>query len=173
MSNKKKIITTKELARSLGNKTPVQLVTSMASKKHGKYHLNGSKAEKKIAKAACPHHIVDKHGKLKPYVEYSDGNKKVRCILCGQVFPTSFFEDATVNKRTDGLKEVVSQSKMLTTAIGGDRDTAMFLTSMNLQLNQFPKVYSNLRNVAEKADRNKKKKKNKKKAQNYGGWYQN
>ena len=54
MSNKKKIITTKELAHSLGNKTPVQLVTSMASKKHGKYHLNGSKAEKKI-EASKPH----------------------------------------------------------------------------------------------------------------------
>ena len=35
MSNNKKIITQKDLARSLGNKTPVQVVTSMLTKKHG------------------------------------------------------------------------------------------------------------------------------------------
>ena len=65
MSNNKKIITQKDLARSLGNKTPVQVVTSMLTKKHGKYRLNGSKAEKKIARSACQHHIVDKKGNIK------------------------------------------------------------------------------------------------------------
>ena len=114
MSNNKKIITQKDLARSLGNKTPVQVVTSMLTKKHGKYRLNGSKAEKKIARSACQHHIVDKQGNIKPRVEYSSDNKTVRCQICGAIIPTAFFEDATVEKRTDQAQQVISEKNVET-----------------------------------------------------------
>ena len=48
MSKKKNLTTLKDLSRTIGNKTPVQLVSSMVVKKKGKYHLTGSKEEKKI-----------------------------------------------------------------------------------------------------------------------------
>ena len=172
MSNNKKIITQKDLARSLGNKTPVQVVTSMLTKKHGKYRLNGSKAEKKIAKSACQHHIMDKKGNIKPRVEYSSDNKTVRCQICGAIIPTAFFEDATVEKRTSQTQQVINQAKMLACAVGADRDTAMYLTSAHMNMTQLPKVYDSLRSIAEKADRKKNKKKNKKKQKSMGGWYQ-
>ena len=171
--SKKKIITTKDLAHSLGNKTPVQVVTAMASKKHGHYKLNGTKEQKKIAKSACQHHIVDKHGRLKPMLEYGNENKVVRCMLCGATFPTSFYEDGFVHKNTSQLKTIRAQAKMMAWAIGADKETSMYLTGTNMNLDQFPKVYRSLRSVAEKADRSKKKKKNKKRKQEIGGWYQN
>ena len=172
MSKKKNLTTLKDLSRTIGNKTPVQLVSSMVVKKKGKYHLTGSKEEKKIARAACQHHIIDKHGNFKPRFEYVDGNKKLRCKICGAIVPTSFFEDGSVRKRVDGLKEVVEQSKMIACGIGADRDTSMYLTSLDLQAEQLPKVYGKVRDSAEQADRKKKNKKNKKKQQNMGGWYQ-
>ena len=73
MSNKKKVITQKDLAHALGNKAPTQYVSDLVTKKHGEYHLKGSKAEKKIAKAACQHHVIDRKGNLKPRIEYTNG----------------------------------------------------------------------------------------------------
>lgn len=172
MSNKKKIITPKDLSHELGSKTPTQYVSGKVGKKHGHYKILGSKAEKKIVKAACQHHIVDKHGKLRPAVEYTDSNKYVRCMICGAVFQTKFFEDNYVQKTSENMNQIVAQAKMFACAIGADRDTSTYLTSLNIQTSQISKVYGSLRAIAEKVDRSKKKKKNKKKKHEMGGWYQ-
>ena len=97
----------------------------------------------------------------------------VRCLLCGAVFPTKFFDDSFIHKSTDDMKQIVAQSKMFACAIGADKETSTYLTSLNMQVNQVPKVYGSLRSIAEKVDRTKKKKKNKKKKHEMGGWYQN
>ena len=94
-------------------------------------------------------------------------------MLCCSTFPTSFYEDGFVHKNTSQLKTILAQAKMMACAIGADKETSMYLTGTNMNLDQFPKVYRSLRSVAEKADRSKKKKKNKKRKQEIGGWYQN
>jgi hypothetical protein len=171
MSNNKgkKMIGAKDLLRTAGNKTPEQFITGLVVKKNGKYKLVGSKADKKIAVEMCRHHIIDKKGNLKPIIEYSDNGKIGRCPICKRTFPTKFMND--IQERTDEMSEGISQAKMISCAIGADRETTNFLTTLSYQTTQFPKVYKNMRNIAEKADRKKKKKKNKKNQKSLGTWY--
>jgi hypothetical protein len=167
--NNRKLITTKDLMRTTGNKTPEQFITGMVVKKNGKYKLTGSKQEKRIAREMCRHHIIDKKGNLKPIFEYSDNGKIGKCPICGRKFPTRFLDD--VQERTEDMTEAISQGKMISCAIGADRETTNFLTTLSFQTNQVPKVYKSMRAIAEKADRKKKKKKNKKNQKALGTWY--
>ena len=59
---------------------------------------------------------------------------------------------------------------MLAPALGADKKTRQQIGETNLYVDNFGKVYKNMRKVAEKKDKVKNKKKKKRNTSSLGGW---
>ena len=145
----------------------VKMITQVTSP-NGK--IKASKKKKKVIRDACVHtrYVNKRMTKKSPFIT-SDGKGMVRCKICGEVFPSSFYEEDTVRQRTKDFSAVVTQAAFINQAIDGGDDSANYIASLNIGAKRFPAVYKRLVNVAEKKDKIKKNKKKQQKA-SIGGW---
>ena len=151
----------------LGGVDPVVEVSKHLSKK-GK--LQGNKKEKKALRSICPHHTINKKGRIKPRV-HPEGGKMCTCEICRDRFKAGFYDDQEFDQAYRKFKPIASQGKLLAQAVGAGHDTVKEVSTLNLYIDRYEKTYKNLRNIAQKQDKAKKKKKNKKnKNTNLGSW---
>lgn len=166
MSKKKEKLST--IYGSIGEADPVKLISNHVNKK-GK--LRGEKHEKKMLRNACPHHVITKKGKLRATTE-QDGKGNVRCYICGDIIPMKFADDTEIRKSTNGFYKYVTQAKLMAQAIGAGKKAIRQVTDTATLTKAFPKLYVNMRNVAQKQDKAKKAKKKKRYngSSSYGAW---
>ena len=153
---------------SIGEADPVKLISNRVGKR-GKLH--GDKKEKKMLRNACPHHIITRKGKLRATTE-QDGKGNVRCYICGDIIPMKFADDAEIRKATNGFYKYVTQGKLMAQAIGAGKKAIRQVTDTATLTKAYPKLYVNMRNVAQKQDKAKKNKKKKRYggSSTYGSW---
>lgn len=152
-------------ALNLSGVNPVQTITEHTNKK-GK--LTGSKKEVKALRSICTHHVMTKKGKLKPQL-HDEGNKYCQCPICRERIRTAFYSDQEYDAARNPFKEIASQEKFLAQATGAGKQTMEEILTLNVAIDRNKKLYQNLRAVAEKKDKIKKKKKNNT-YNGMGGW---
>lgn len=140
--------------------------------KHGE--IKGeTKKETKNLKAMCPHHKINKKGKIKPTV-WNDGNGICTCEMCGAKIPTHLFEKEEVNKVYGKFKSLLDQARFMAESADLGKETNMFLADLSVKAAQFGKTYGKIKHTVERTEHMKKKKKGKKPngsgSENYGGW---
>lgn len=140
--------------------------------KHGEIKGN-SKKETKNLKAMCPHHKINKKGKIKPTV-YNDGNGTCVCTMCGAKFTTHLFNKEEIDKIQGKFKGVLDQARYMTEAADLGKDTSTYLAKLSVDVSHFGKTYGKIRHVVQRSENMKKKKKNNNNrgngSENYGGW---
>lgn len=145
----------------------VMQVTKSLNKK-GK--LKGkNKKETKMLKGMCPHHKLNKHGKVKPTIFSNDGESLI-CELCGARFPGHFFSNSEIKEIVEDMEVLNNQNKFMAVAIGAGEGTVDFFAQMGVALKSYKKNSKKLRNVAEKQNKVKKKSKSASGSANYGSW---
>lgn len=135
--------------------------------KNGK--LTGSKKEKKALRSICPHHSLNRKGKVKARI-HDEGNKNCQCPICKERFRSGFYSDQEFDAAYAKFKPIASQAKFIATATNAGKGTIEEISSLNLHIDTFGKTYRNLRSVAEKQDKVKNKKKKQRERENIGGW---
>lgn len=146
----------------------LQLVSKSVNKK-GKL-VGKNKKETKMLKAVCPHHRINKHGKVKPTF-MNNGEGTCVCTMCRATFPAKFFKDEKLDGIIGDMKTVNEQAKFMAVATGAGNQTIDFFTQFGVMLANYKKAYTKERNVAEKQSNVKNKKKKKSYESNqYGSW---
>jgi len=146
-------------------------LTTVSKSINKKGRITGkNKKEKKMKRALCPHHKINKKGHVKPTV-YVDG-KECICEMCGKRFPAKFFNDNKVDDIVDSFEELNEQQKYLSTAINQNSDTCDYFSEIASKLIGYKKKVKKIRNIAKKQSDIKKKKKNSRYegSREYGSW---
>ena len=150
-------------------------VTKACTKK-GK--LKGdSKKKTKTLIGICPHHKLNKKGKIKPTIFSNDGEYCI-CSMCGEKFPGSFYNNDQLSQIIGDMKELNNQNKYTSVAINAGDQTVDFFAQMGVMLNSYKKNSKKVRNVAERQGSVKKKKNKNRGGGNgsgssmYGSWGQ-
>ena len=146
---------------------PVQEVSRHLNKK-GKLKA-GDKKKEKALKSICPHHAINRKGKLKARV-HNDGNGQYQCDICRDRFKSNFYSDAEYDKAYDAYKPQISQAKMIAVAVGADKETIKEVCELNLHVDQSRQLMRRLRKVGQKQSTKPKKKKKKDNNNNPGAW---
>ena len=146
---------------------PVQEVSRHVNKK-GKLKA-GDKKKEKALKSICPHHAINRKGKLKARV-HDDGNGQCQCDICRDRFKSNFYSDAEYDKAYDAYKPQISQAKMIAVAVGADKETIKEVCELNLHVDQSRQLMRRLRKVGQKQSTKPKKKKKKGNNNNPGAW---
>lgn len=145
---------------------PVKTISSHLNKKG---RLRGSKKEVKALKSICPHHVLNRKGKVKVRV-HKEGDKNCQCDICKDKFQLGFYKDQQYDEAYAAYKPMISQAKLIMTAVGAGKETVQEITALNILADRSQKTMKNLRNVAQKQQNKKKKKKNKRQSKQLGGW---
>ena len=156
---------------SLAGVDPTVEITKHTNKK-GKL-IASNKKEKKALRSICEHQIINHKGKTKVRIEDAgskNGQDYLRCPICGDYYKAGFYTDEEYDKAYRGFKPILAQAKMLAPALGADKRTRQQIGETNLYVDNFGKVYKNMRKVAEKKDKVKNKKKKKRNTSSLGGW---
>ena len=139
--------------------------------KHGKIKGKNKKQTRTLV-GACPHHTLNKNGKIKPILS-NDGKQTCTCRACGASFKGHPYSGEDVKRMAKGTKELVNQLKYLSVAVNAGNETVRFACELGSMLEHLPSVYKNVKQIAEKAEAVKNKKKKKKSNSNFsnvGGW---
>lgn len=145
----------------------IMTVTKSVSKKG---RLKGkNKKETKMLKGMCPHHKLNKHGKVKPTV-FSNDNESLICEMCGARFPGSFFSNSKIKEIVRDMQTLNDQNKYIAVAVGAGEGTIDYFAQMGIALQTYKKNSKKLRNVAEKSSKVKKKSKQRTGSESYGSW---
>ena len=159
------------MARSSRAPKAVIKVTKAINKKG---RLKGhNKKEKKALRGACPHHKINKHGKIRPTIFSNDGEYCI-CTMCGQRFPAKFYSKQDMKDIVDQMKEFNNQNKYTAVAINAGDNMVDFFCNIGVSLESYVKNAMKAKNVAEKQGNVKDKKKNKNRngSSMYGSWGQ-
>lgn len=145
----------------------VMKITKSLTKK-GK--LKGSnKKETKLLNAICPHHKMNKKGKIVPTI-FNNGDYCV-CQLCGEKFPAIFYTNDNIGEIVGNMEELNNQNKFMAVATNAGDGINDFFTNFAVQLMTYKKNSKKLRNIAEKQGSVKEKKKRRNNGSNmYGSW---
>lgn len=142
--------------------------------KHGE--IKGqNKKETKNLRAMCPHHRINKKGKIKPTI-WNDGNGTCTCEMCGAKFTTHLYNKEELDKILGKTKAVLDQSRYMCESADLGKETAQFLADLSVKFSQFGKTYGKMKHSVERSENMKKKKNGKGKktngsgSENYGGW---
>lgn len=146
---------------------PVQEISRHLSKK-GKLKA-GDKKKQKALKSICPHHAINRKGKMKARV-HDDGNSNCQCDICRDRFKSNFYSDAEYDKAYDAYKPQISQAKMIAVAVGADKETIREVCELNLHVDNSRQLMRRLRKVGQKQSTKPKKKKKKNQNNNPGAW---
>lgn len=149
-------------------------LTSVSKSLNKKGRIKGkNKKETKALKGACPHHKINRKGRVKPTVYVQD--KDCICELCGKRFPAKFFSNEKVDEIVDDFEEFNNQAKYLATAVNQNSEICDFFSEVGVRIVGIKKKYKKVRNVAKKqSDIKKRKKKNRYQGSSqYGSWGSN
>lgn len=158
----------------MANKAKSVLKVTKSIDKKGR--LKGSnKKETKVLKGLCPHHRINKNGKVKPTIFSNDGEYCI-CTMCGAKFPAKFFTNDEIKTLVNDMKEMNNQNKYTAVATNSGDNMVDFFSQFGVMLQSYKKNTKKLRNVAEKQGNVRNKKKNKNGGGNgssmYGSWGQ-
>lgn len=144
-------------------------VTKCLNKK-GK--LKGSnKKETKLLKGVCPHHKINKKGKVVPQI-FNNGDYCI-CTMCQYKFPASFYTNDEIKDTVSDMKEMNNQAKFMSVATNSGDNMIDYFGQFGAMLESYTKNAKKLRNVAEKQGTVKSKKKKRNNGSNmYGSWGQ-
>lgn len=151
--------------------------TTKALTKKGK--LKGkNKKETKVLRAMCPHHKINKHGKLKPTIWITKGDDGIAysiCTLCNKKFPAHFFSDDEIADIVENMELLNNQNKFSAVATNAGDDTVKFFAQEGVILSKYKKLSKKTRNLAKKQSSiYKKRKKDKNQGSfKYGSWSTN
>lgn len=148
----------KEVSTNIKKGDIVQIVTQKRNK-HGE--LKGAnKKETKNLRAACPHHIITKKGKIRPQIR-NNGNGTVTCTMCDHTFPTTLPQKNEVRDKIKGVTELLDQARYIGIAADLGKDTISYLTEVSVELSHLGKTITKAAHVVERREQVGKKKKNK------------
>lgn len=161
-----------------GIKNGKSLVSTITNNlnKHGEIKGENKKETKKL-KAVCPHHRVNKKGKIRPTIENHDG--VCYCKMCGAEFRAPLYENKELSAIVNKYKGVLNQAKFITQSADMGENMIGFFANANIYASETKKQYKKIRKIAEKSDRIKKKKGGKNRnnggynsnsSDNYGSW---
>ena len=157
----------------MANKSKSVMKVTKSINKKGK--LKGhNKKETKMLKGICPHHRINKHGKVKPTIFSNDGEYCI-CTMCGAKFPAKFFTNDEIKTLVNDMEEMNNQNKFTSVATNSGDQMVDYFGQFGVMLKVYKKNAKKLRNVAEKQGnvRNKKKNKNGGSGSSmYGSWGQ-
>ena len=155
----------------MANKSKSVMKVTKSINKKGK--LKGhNKKETKMLKGICPHHRINKHGKVKPTIFSNDGEYCI-CTMCGAKFPAKFFTNDEIKTLVNDMEEMNNQNKFTSVATNSGDQMVDFFGQFGVMLQNYKKNTKKLRNVAEKQGnvRNKKNR-NAENSSMYGSWGQ-
>jgi len=122
-----------------------------------------NKHETRIMKGACPHHTINKKGKIVPTLVSDRDNSKYRiCRLCGaRVEPTTYTKDE-LSKKLQGAIDVDNNMKFLSVAANSGESMVRFSSELGSMLKLVKKYYRSIAKTVEKREKikNKNNKKN-------------
>lgn len=131
-----------------------------------------SKKETKVLKGICPHHRLNKHGKVKPTIFSNDGEYCI-CTMCGYKFPAKFYTNGEIKNLVGEMKEMNNHNKFTSVATNSGDQMIDYFGQFGVMLESYAKNTKKLRNVAEKQGsvKNKKNRKNNNSGSSqYGSW---
>ena len=133
-----------------------------------------NKKETRALKGGCPHHRINKHGKVKSSIIIKDGTTCV-CTMCGAEFPAVFYNNNSINDIVDNMIELNNHNKFIAVAANAGDEMIELFSQTGVILQSYKKASKKNRNLAEKQD-NVKKKNNKHNNRNgssaLGSWNQ-
>ena len=153
---------TKEIVRRVSN----------SLNKHGE--ISKGKNGKNL-KASCPHHKINKKGKIKP-ATINNGNGECTCEMCGAVISTRLYNKDDLNKICGDFKGLLDQSRYITVAANLGDDTMGYLTDLSVKASHFKKCYKRIKKTVEKTEKTKGRRKKRSgsgdgaSSSSYGGW---
>lgn len=157
----------------MANKSKSVMKVTKSINKKGK--LKGhNKKETKMLKGICPHHRINKHGKVKPTIFSNDGEYCI-CTMCGAKFPAKFFTNDEIKTLINDMEEMNNQNKFTSVATNSGDQMVDYFGQFGVMLKVYKKNAKKLRNVAEKEGKIRNKKKNKNGgsgSSSYGSWGQ-
>jgi uncharacterized Zn finger protein (UPF0148 family) len=138
--------------------------------KHGEIRGN-NKNQTKNLRALCPHHKINKKGKLKMTI-VNNGNGECTCLMCGRKFRTQLFDKKEVKDSVEDVREILDQARFMNIAADLGKETELYLAKVSVDISHLPKTYKRIRKATERTDslKNKKKKSKKNYTPSYGGW---
>lgn len=148
----------------------VVMQTTKAINKKGK--LKGkNKKETKVLRNACPHHRINKHGKLKSTI-WTNESEYCVCTLCNKKFPAHFFKDEEIDTVVEGIEELNNQNKFTAVSTNAGEDAVKYYAQMGVMLGKYRKMSKKTKALAEKQNNvHKKKNKNRNTGSSmYGSW---
>lgn len=157
----------KSMSIDLKGQTLVKFFTNSLDK-HGEVK-GKNKKETKLLRDTCPHHKLNKKGKLRSRVDVIDG--MAHCTMCGHEFTTEPYSKEKRKKIVKDFVELVDQTEFMGTAIGDDDNNIKSIASAKpvaRLINDANKKYTKL--VAKQDKIKNKKDKNKNSSSSMGGW---
>ena len=132
-----------------------------------------NKKETRALVGGCPHHKLNKHGKVKPTIFIKDGDTCV-CTMCGAEFRAHFFNNNDQRDIIDPMIELNNHNKYISNATNAGDEASEYFSQVGVLLSSYYKNSKKVRNVAEKQDSVKKKKKhnNRGGSSAFGTWNQ-
>lgn len=141
--------------------------------KHGEIR-GENKKQTKILRAACPHHKINKKGKIKPTV-YNDGNGNCTCYLCGAKFGTKLYSKEETKEMCGKVKKILDQARFMNQAADLGKESGTYLAKLSVDLSALPKTYGKIKKAVERTEHIKNRKKKNRNGNNnsgssYGAW---
>lgn len=139
--------------------------------KHGEIKAKNKKETKNL-KAMCPHHKINKKGKIKPTV-CNDGNGVCYCTMCGHKFSTHLYTNDESKKIIDKFTGMLDQARFMNEAADLGKETGNYLGRLSVDTSHFGKTYKKIKKAVERTEHVKKKKRDRRNnngGNSYGGW---
>lgn len=153
------------------DKSVVATITNSLNK-HGEIRGNNKKETRALLNA-CPHHKINKHGKIKAMYSYDSESGTCTCKMCHQSWPATVDDIETIKKKVKSLQTHVNQAKLFNVAVNGGEYSQKYLAETSNHLANFPKLYDRLSKAVSKQDKLKKKKKKDRRnvgSSEFGSW---
>lgn len=130
-----------------------------------------NKKETKALRGMCPHHRLNKKGKIRPTIYSADG-KTFICTSCGETFPAKFFTNEEIKEIMKNMKSLNNQNKFMAVATNSGDKMVSYFCQIGVMLQSYAKHAKKIRNVAEKSGdiRKKKHKRNETGSSALGTW---
>lgn len=111
-----------------------------------------SKKETKALRLICPHHKINKKGKVKPSV-WNDGTGQCTCESCSRSFRTKLFSDEEIDKLVDDVIEVADQGEFMAVSVDAGEESINAFAELKLAVVNVRKAYKRVRDMAKKQEK--------------------
>ena len=162
------------MATKLTKSNPIVKVSDSLTKS-GKIKGKGKK-ETKTLRLICPHHAINKKGKIKPQID-NDGVGTCTCDLCQRSFRTKLYSHDEIEEIKDTAIELFDQGEFMAVSCDAGEDAIIAFAEAKVAIVNAIKAYERVKGIAQKQERVKNKRgKNKRHNNNesgeslYGSW---